>query len=115
VREILVVSSDEPLTRNIRWSLEDAGFSVEVASSLEDTFFSRAHLDPFAVVVDEGAIPESEASARDILAWFHRRSPVVLLTNSEGYGGLEDECDFSFPKGAGDSRLLGCLRKLQQF
>jgi hypothetical protein len=62
------------------------------------------------VIVDEDATPDEWWQTRKILAWFHHRSPVLLLS-SGGCQEMEEECDRCFPKTAYQDKLLSYLQQ----
>ncbi|MDA2929267.1 hypothetical protein MYX84_04850 [Acidobacteria bacterium AH-259-O06] len=111
MRRILVISSNEVLLRDLRWRLEDAGYIVSFSPSLEETFLEAGQTEPFMVIVDAEAIPDELGQAQKILRWFHRRSPVLLLSNNR-CTRLERECDRCLPRAVEKEKLLSCIREL---
>lgn len=111
LREVLIISRNEDMTRWMQWSLEDLGFAVELSSSLEQSFFG-AHSTPFMVVVDADVISEDDGHAKQYLAWLHRRSPILLVANSESCDQLREECDLCLPQALGREKFLAGIRKL---
>ncbi len=114
MREVLIISDNDDLSRWMRWSLEDLGFAVRLSRSLENSFL-EAHGSPFMVIVDSEAIPEECWQAKEYLAWFHRRSPVLLLANPDGCEQLQEECDRCLPQAVGREQFLNCFRELGRF
>jgi len=102
--KILLISPNSQLVRGLKWKLEDAGFVVSISTSLEDSFLEVGATVPFLVIVDDAAAPDESWQTRKFLRWFHRRSPLLLLSNG-GSEGLEKECDQCFPK-TGSKTLL---------
>ncbi len=95
--KILLISADQQLVRGLKWKLEDAGFLVSVSASLEESFLEAGAPVPFLVIVDDEATPDELSHTRKFLRWFHRRSPVLLLSNG-GCAGMEEDCDHCLQK-----------------
>ena len=114
MREVLIISDNEEMSRWMRWCLEDMGFAVRRSRSLENSFL-EAHGSPFLVIVDSDAIDEESWRAKEYLAWFHRRSPVLLLANPDAYDQLQEECDRCLPRAVGREQFVNCLRELGRF
>lgn len=93
----MLISPNSQLVRGLKWKLEDAGYLVSVSNSLEESFLEAGATVPFLVIVDDDATPDETWHTRKFLRWFHRRSPVLLLSNA-GCEGMEEECDRCLPK-----------------
>jgi DNA-binding response OmpR family regulator len=106
---ILLISPKSQLVRGLKWKLEDAGFVVLLSTSLEESFLEAGATVPFLVIVDDDATPKEPWQTRKFLRWFHRRSPVLLLSNGE-CEGLEKECDQCFPKTGSNKTLLSRIQ-----
>jgi len=109
--KVLLISSNSQLVRGLKWKLEDAGFLVLLSTSLEESFLEAGATVPFLVIVDDDATPDESWQTRKFLRWFHRRSPVLFLSNG-GCEGLEQECDHCFPKPASKEKLLSYIQAL---
>ncbi len=103
--KILLISPNSQLVRGLKWKLEDSGFLVSVSNSLEESFLEAGSEVPSLVIVDDDATPDETWHTRKFLRWFHRRSPVLLLSNG-GCEGMGKECDQCFPKTGSDNALL---------
>ncbi len=115
MREVLIITQDEDLTRWLFRCLEELGLAVQRSRSLENSFLD-AHELPFMVVVDASVVPEESWQAKEYLSWFHRRCPVLLL--AAGVDGqsqcetLKDECDLCLPQGIDRDQLMASLQRL---
>lgn len=107
--KILLISPNSQLVRGLKWKLEDAGFLVSVSNSLEESFLETGAAVPLLVIVDDDATPDETLHTRKFLRWFHRRSPVLLLSNS-GCEGMEEECDHCLPKQEYKDELISCIK-----
>jgi DNA-binding response OmpR family regulator len=107
--KILLISPNSQLVRGLKWKLEDAGFLVSVSTSLEESFLEAGATVPFLVIVDDDSTPDELWHTRKFLRWFHRRSPVLLLSNG-GCEGMEEECDQCFPKAESKNSLLSRVK-----
>ena len=107
---ILLISANQQLVRDLRWRLHDAGFIVLLSTSLEESFLEVDPTVPSLVIVDDDATPAEWWQTRKFLAWFHHRSPVLLLSNS-GCERMEEECDRCFPKTAYQEKLLSYIQQ----
>lgn len=114
MREVLIISDNDEMSRWMRWCLEEMGFSVRLSRSLENSFL-EAHGSPFMVIVDAEAAGEESWQAKEYLAWFHRRSPVLLLANPDACDQLREECDRCLPKAIGREQFVSCLREIGHF
>lgn len=115
VREVLVISNDDDLTRWLCQCMEELGLAAQRSRSLENSFL-EAHGSPFMVVVDATVVPEEAWQAKEYLAWFHRRCPVLLLTagvNAQTQcQSLGEECDLCLPQEIGREQLVNSLQQL---
>ncbi len=107
--KILLISPDSQLVRGLKWKLEDAGFLVSVSTSLEESFLEAGAPVPFLVIVDDDATPDELSHTRKFLDWFHRRSPVLLLSNG-GCAGMEKECDHCLLKTECKEKLISYIQ-----
>ena len=107
--KILLISPNSQLVRGLKWKLEDAGFLVSVSNSLEESFLETGATVPSLVIVDDDATPDETWHTRKFLRWFHRRSPVLLLSNG-GCEGMGKECDHCLPKKESDKQLISCIQ-----
>jgi DNA-binding response OmpR family regulator len=107
--KILLISPNSQLVRGLKWKLEDAGFVVSVSHSLEESFLETGAAVPLLVIVDDDATPDETLHTKKFLHWFHRRSPVLLLS-SGGCEGLEEECDHCLPKQDYKEELISCIQ-----
>jgi DNA-binding response OmpR family regulator len=113
VRKILAISPDERFLRALRWCLEGAGYVVLLSDSLEDSFLELDQSRPFLVIVDTEALKDATCECEKFLGWFHRRSPVLLLSGEESpVGG--SHCDRCLPKNVSTVQLLSCIKELQR-
>ncbi len=109
MNKILLISPNSQLVRSLKWKLEDAGFLVSVSTSLEESFLEAGAPVPFLVIVDDDATPDELSHTRKFLGWFHRRSPVLLLSNG-GCEGMEQECDHCLPKAEYKKKLISYIQ-----
>ncbi len=107
--KILLISPNSQLVRGLKWKLEDAGFLVAVSNSLEESFLETGATVPSLVIVDDDATPDENWHTRKFLRWFHRRSPVLLLSNG-GCEGMGRECDHCLPKKEDNKKLISCIQ-----
>ncbi len=107
--KILLISPNSQLVRSLKWKLEDAGFLVSVSTSLEESFLEAGAPVPFLVIVDDDATSAELSHTRKFLAWFHRRSPVLLLSNG-GCEGMEKECDHCLLKTECKKKLISYIQ-----
>ncbi len=107
--KILLISPNSQLVRGLKWKLEDAGFLVSVSNSLEESFLEAGSTVPSLVIVDDDATPDETWHTRKFLRWFHRRSPVLLLSNG-GCEGMGKECDHCLPKEEDKTKLISCIQ-----
>ncbi len=107
--KILLISPNSQLVRGLKWKLEDAGFLVSVSTSLEESFLEAGAPVPFLVIVDDDATPDELSHTRKFLDWFHRRSPVLLLSN-DGCEGMEKECDHCLLKTESKKKLVSYIQ-----
>ena len=107
--KILLISPNSQLVRGLKWKLEDAGFVVSLSTSLEESFLEAGATVPSLVIVDDDATPDESWQTRKFLRWFHRRSPVLLLSNG-GREGLKQECDRCLPKTGSNKTLLSHIQ-----
>lgn len=107
--KILLISPNSQLVRGLKWRLEDAGFLVSVSASLEESFLEAGAPVPFLVIVDDDATPDELSHTRKFLGWFHRRSPVLLLSNGRSEG-IEEECDHCLPKTECKKKLISYIK-----
>lgn len=107
--KILLISPNSQLVRGLKWKLEDAGFLVSVSNSLEESFLETGAAVPCLVIVDDDATPDDTLHTRKFLRWFHRRSPVLLLSNG-GCEGMGQECDHCLPKQEYKEQLISCIQ-----
>jgi len=112
VRKILAISPDETFLRAIRWCLEGAGYVVLLSDSLEGSFLELDQSRPFLVIVDIDAINDSTCECEKFLGWFHRRSPILLMTG-DASPVKRRYCDRCLPKNVSTVQLLSCIRELQ--
>ncbi len=113
VRKILAISPDEPFLRALRWCLEGAGYFVLLSDSLEDSFLELDQCRPFLVIVDTDALQDGSCECEKFLGWFHRRSPILLMTGGTApVGG--SYCDCCLPKNVSTVQLLSCIQELQR-
>jgi DNA-binding response OmpR family regulator len=111
VDTILVISRNSLLTRTLKWSLEDAGFLVLLSPSVENSFLDAAQNDPVLVIVDaDSTRSEKLWQTKKYLHWFHRRCPVLLLTDDD-FSDLKGTCDCCLPMKAGKDQLLSCIQE----
>ncbi len=112
VRKILAISPDESFLRALRWCLEGAGYVVLLSDSLEESFLEIDQCRPFLVIVDTDALEEGSCECEKFLGWFHRRSPILLMTGEES-PVAESYCDCCLPKNVSTLQLLSCIKELQ--
>lgn len=115
MREVLIISKDDDLTRWLSHCLEELGLAAQRSRSLENSFL-ETHGSPFMVVVDATVVPDGSWQAKEYLAWFHRRCPVLLLTNGVDAQtqceSLSEECDLCLPQGIGREQFVSSLQQL---
>ncbi len=112
MRKILAISPDESFLRALRWCLEGAGYVVLLSDSLEDSFLEVDQCRPFLVIVDTEALKNSTCECEKFLGWFHRLSPILLMTGETSpVGG--SYCDCCLPKNVSTVQLLSCIKELQ--
>jgi hypothetical protein len=107
--KILLISPNSQLVRGLKWKLEDAGFLVSVSTSLEESFLETGATVPFLVIVDDDATPDELSHTRKFLRWFHRRSPVLLLSNG-GCARMEEDCDHCLQKTECKKKLISYIQ-----
>lgn len=108
--KILLISPNAQLVRDLKWKLEDAGFLVSLSTSLEESFLEAGAPLPFLVIVDDDATPDELSHTRKFLGWFHRRCPVLLLSNG-GCEGIEKECDHCILKTESKKKLISYIQE----
>ncbi|MEE8350165.1 MAG: hypothetical protein V3R94_11370 [Acidobacteriota bacterium] len=111
VDNILVISRDSSLTRTLKWTLEDAGFVVLLSLSVETSFLDEVQNEPIVVIVDaDSTNSEKLWQTTQYLSWFHRRCPILLLTDRH-CEELEENCDYCLPKTVRKDQLLSCIKE----
>ncbi|RPJ85954.1 MAG: DNA-binding response regulator [Acidobacteria bacterium] len=113
VRKILAISPDERFLRALRWCLEGAGYVVLLSDSLEDSFLELGQSRPFLVIVDTEALKDGTCECEKFLSWFHRCSPILLMTGEPSPAG-RSYCDYCLPKNASTVQLLSYISELQR-
>jgi len=113
VRNILAISPDESFLRALRWCLEGAGYVVLLSNSLEDSFLEVDQSQPFLVIVDTEAIKKNSCECEKFLGWFHRRSPILLMTGDTS-PAVKSHCDYCLPKNCSTVQLLSCIKDLRR-
>lgn len=108
--KILLISADQQLVRGLKWKLEDAGYLVSVSASLEESFLEAGAPVPFLVIVDDDATPDELTHRRKFLRWFHRLSPVLLLSN-DGCAGIEKDCEHCLLKSECKKKLISYIQE----
>jgi len=82
---------------------------VLLSTSLEESFLEAGAPVPFLVIVDDDATPDELSHTRKFLRWFHRRSPVLLLSNG-GCEGMEEDCDHCLLKTECKKKLISYIQ-----
>ncbi|MBI4445305.1 MAG: hypothetical protein HY645_05285 [Acidobacteria bacterium] len=108
MRRIAIISPDEGFLKQWHWNLEQAGYAISLAGSLEEAFLEMNQIDPFLIIVDSAAMRDKVWQAQKILTWFNRRSALVCLGDESG-AQSQGMFDQIFPRNTSKSKLLAWI------
>lgn len=112
MKEVLVISPDGKLLRRLERLLQRSGYRVNLSESLLSSFLEVASPVPAVVLVDDRALAGPAGEAEQLLAWFHRCCPVVLLTTQEN-SGAPGVCETCLPRNSDDETVVAAVRAVQ--
>lgn len=112
MRQILVISPDDSLLKELSWSLEQAGYGVALSGSLEESFLEVNQCETFLVIVDSRALRDKPEQTQRFLRWFRHRSPVLYLCDD--CTTHEWEPGHCLPRTIDQNELLAWIENLQR-
>lgn len=113
--DVLVIDDESQIRRLLRFTLEDAGYSVREANTGHDGLVAAAHRQPDAVILDLGLPDQTGLQVlQRIREW--SSVPVLILSvfgqESSKIAGLDAGADDYLTKPFGGGELLARLRAL---